>query len=205
MSRHTGPRLKIMRALGVELPGLSRKSTENRPNPPGQHGASASRRRKSDYGLALIEKQKLRFNYGVSERHLRRLMVEARRRQGPTGDNLLQLLECRLDNAVFRAGLAPTIPAARQLVSHSHVLLNGRRANIPSIRLRTGDEIALRERSRNLPLVRETAAEPALTRPEWLEWDEAALKARMTRLPEADEVPFPVEIQLVVQHYATRV
>lgn len=205
MSRHTGPRLKIMRALGVELPGLSRKSTENRPNPPGQHGASASRRRKSDYGLALIEKQKLRFNYGVSERHLRRLMVEARRRQGPTGDNLLQLLECRLDNAVFRAGLAPTIPAARQLVSHSHVLLNGRRANIPSIRLRAGDEITLRERSRNLPLVRETVAEPSLTRPEWIEWDEAALKARMTRLPEADEVPFPVEIQLVVQHYATRV
>lgn len=205
MSRHTGPRLKIMRALGVELPGLSRKSIESRPNPPGQHGASASRRRKSDYGLALIEKQKLRFNYGVSERHLRRLMVEARRRQGPTGDNLLQLLECRLDNAVFRAGLAPTIPAARQLVSHSHVLLNGRRVNIPSIRLKAGDEIALRERSRNLPLVRETVAEPALTRPEWLEWDEAALKARMTRLPEADEVPFPVEIQLVVQHYATRV
>lgn len=205
MSRYTGPRLKIMRALGVELPGLSRKSAESRPNPPGQHGATAARRRKSDYGLALIEKQKLRFNYGVNERQLRRLVVEARRRQGPTGDNLLQLLECRLDNAVFRAGLAPTIPAARQLVNHSHILLNGRRANIPSIRLKAGDEIVLRERSRNLPLVRETVAEPALTRPEWLEWDEAALKARMTRLPETDEVPFPVEIQLVVQHYATRV
>lgn len=205
MSRHTGPRLKIMRALGVELPGLSRKSIESRPNPPGQHGATAARRRKSDYGLALIEKQKLRFNYGVSERQLRHLMVTARRRQGPTGDNLLQLLECRLDNAVFRAGLAPTIPAARQLVSHCHVLLNGRRVNIPSIRLRAGDEIALRERSRNLPLVRETVADHALSRPEWLEWDEAALKARVTRLPEADEVPFPVEIQLVVQHYANRV
>lgn len=205
MSRHTGPRLKIMRALGAELPGLSRKSIESRPNPPGQHGATAARRRKSDYGLALIEKQKLRFNYGVSERQLRRLMVEARRRPGPNGDNLLQLLECRLDNAVFRAGLAPTIPAARQLVGHGHVLLNGRRVDIPSIRLRAGDEIALRERSRNLPLVRETVAEPVLSRPEWLEWDEAALKARMTRLPDADEVPFPVEIQLVVQHYATRV
>lgn len=205
MSCHTDPRLKIMRALGVELPGLSRKSIESRPNPPGQHGATAARRRKSDYGLALIEKQKLRFNYGVSERQLRHLMVTARRRQGPTGDNLLQLLECRLDNAVFRAGLAPTIPAARQLVSHCHVLLNGRRVNIPSIRLRAGDEIALRERSRNLPLVRETVADHALFRPEWLEWDEAALKARVTRLPEADEVPFPVEIQLVVQHYANRV
>lgn len=205
MSRHTGPRLKIMRALGVELPGLSRKSIETRPNPPGQHGATAARRRKSDYGLALIEKQKLRFNYGVSERQLRRLVVEARRRQGPTGDNLLQLLECRLDNAVFRAGLAPTIPAARQLVSHRHVLLNGRRVSIPSIRLRAGDEITLCERSRNLPLVRETATEPTLARPEWLEWDESALKARLARLPEADEVPFPVGIQLVVQHYANRV
>src|SRR3990167_3570302 len=205
MSRHTGSRLKIMRALGTELPGLSRKSIELRPNPPGQHGASAARRRKSDYGLALIEKQKLRFNYGVSERHLRRLVVEARRRQGPTGDNLLQLLECRLDNAVFRAGLAPTIPAARQLVSHCHILLNGRRINIPSIRLRAGDEITLREHSRNLPLVRETVAEPTLTRPEWLAWDASAFVAKLTRLPEADEVPFPVEIQLVVQHYANRV
>ena len=205
MSRHTGPRLKIMRALGVELPGLSRKSIEGRPNPPGQHGATAARRRKSDYGLALIEKQKLRFNYGVSERQLRRLVVEARRRQGPTGDNLLQLLECRLDNAVFRAGLAPTIPAARQLVSHCHILLNGRRINIPSIRLRAGDEITLREHSRNLPLVRETVAEPTLTRPEWLAWDASAFVAKLTRLPEADEVPFPVEIQLVVQHYANRV
>ena len=205
MSRHTGSRLKIMRALGTELPGLSRKSIELRPNPPGQHGASAARRRKSDYGLALIEKQKLRFNYGVSERQLRRLVVEARRRQGPTGDNLLQLLECRLDNAVFRAGLAPTIPAARQLVSHCHILLNGRRINIPSIRLRAGDEITLREHSRNLPLVRETVAEPTLTRPEWLAWDASAFVAKLTRLPEADEVPFPVEIQLVVQHYANRV
>lgn len=205
MSRHTGPRLKIMRALGVELPGLSRKSIEARPHPPGQHGATAARRRKSDYSLALIEKQKLRFNYGISERQLRRLMVEARRRSGPNGNNLLQLLECRLDNAVFRAGLAPTIPAARQLVGHGHVLLNGRRVDIPSIRLRAGDEIALRERSPSLPLVRECIAQPTLARPEWLGCDESALKVRVTRLPEADEVPFPVEIQLVVEHYATRV
>lgn len=205
MSRHTGPRLKIMRALGVELPGLSRKSIEARPHPPGQHGASAARRRKSDYGLALIEKQKLRFNYGVGERQLRRLVVEARRHHGPTGDNLLQLLECRLDNAVFRAGLAPTMLAARQLVNHRHVLFNGRIANIASIRLKAGDVIQLRERSRNIPLVKESVAEPALARPEWLKWDEAALRAELTRLPEADEVPFPIEVQQVVQHYATRV
>ncbi len=205
MSRFTGPRLKVMRALGVELPGLSRKSIENRPHPPGQHGASAARRKKSDYGLALIEKQKLRYNYGVSERQLRRMVMDARRRHGPTGGNLLQLLESRLDNAVFRAGFAPSIAAARQLVSHRHVLLNGRRVSVPSIRVKVGDEIAIREAARKLPMVVECTETPALTRPEWLEWDAAGLKARITRLPEADEVPFPVEIQLVVQHYATRV
>ncbi len=205
MSRYTGARLKVVRALGTELPGLSRRSIGNRPHPPGQHGASAARRRKSDYGLALREKQKLRFNYGVGERQLRRLMVEARRRVGHTGDNLLQLLESRLDNLVFRAGLAPTILAARQLVSHGHIRLNGRKADIPSLCFRAGDEITLRERSRSIPVVRECLAEPALERPQWLEWDEAAQRARVTRLPEADEVPFPIEIQLVVQHYATRI
>jgi small subunit ribosomal protein S4 len=202
MSRYTGPRVRVMRALGVELPGLSRKSTENRPNPPGQHGASAARRRKSDYGVALIEKQKLRYNYGVKESQLRKLMVQARHTHGSSGSILLQLLESRLDNAVFRAGIAPTLIAARQLVSHRHIMVNGRIANIPSIRLRAGDEIQLRERSRNIPMVVETLANPALTRPEWLSWDGQTYKAKLTRLPEADEVPFPIDIQLVVQYYA---
>lgn len=202
MSRHTGPRLKVMRALGTDLPGLSRKSMQDRPNPPGQHGASAARRKKSDYGVALREKQKLRYNYGIGERQLRRLMVEARRRSGPTGGNLLQLLELRLDNAVFRAGLAATIPAARQLVNHRHILVNGRVLDIPSALLKAGDEISVRERARNMPLIKESTAEPALERPEWLSWDEVALKAQLTRLPEADEVPFPIEIQHVVQYYA---
>jgi small subunit ribosomal protein S4 len=202
MSRYTGPRVRVMRALGVELPGLSRKSTENRPNPPGQHGASAARRRKSDYGVALIEKQKLRYNYGVKESQLRKLMVQARHTHGSSGSILLQLLESRLDNAVFRAGIAPTLIAARQLVSHRHIMVNGRIANIPSIRLRAGDEIQLRERSRNIPMVVENLANPALSRPEWLSWDEQNYKAKLTRLPEADEVPFPIDIQLVVQYYA---
>jgi small subunit ribosomal protein S4 len=202
MSRYTGPRVRVMRALGVELPGLSRKTTENRPNPPGQHGASAARRRKSDYGIALIEKQKLRYNYGVNERQLRSLMVNARHTHGSSGAILLQMLESRLDNVVFRAGLAPTLIAARQLVNHRHVTLNGRIVNIPSMRLRVGDEIQLRERTRNIPMVVETIAQPALTRPEWLSWDDKKLSAKITRLPEADEVPFPIDIQLVVQYYA---
>lgn len=204
MSINIGPRLKIMRALGTQLPGLSRKGIEHRPHPPGQHGARGVRRRKSDYGLALIEKQKLRFNYGVSERQLRTMMKEARRKQGPSGDNLLQLLECRLDNVVFRAGLAPTIPAARQLVSHYHIYLNGKRANIPSIRLRVGNEIILRERSRKISTISSIIANPSLDRPEWLSWDEASFTAKITRLPEADEVPFPIEVHLVVEHYAKR-
>jgi len=191
-----------MRALGLDLPGLSRKSIANRPNPPGQHGPNSSRRRKSEYGLALIEKQKLRFNYGVSERQLRTMMVEARRKDGPSGDILLQMLECRLDNVVFRAGWAPTIPAARQLVSHCHVLLNGKRANIASIRLKSGDEVSMRERSRTMTMVQNSSVQPSLERPEWLSYDEPTFKAKITRLPEADEVPFPVEIHLVVEHYA---
>jgi len=203
MSIQIGPRLKIMRALGTELPGLSRKSIESRPNPPGQHGPTRTRRRKSNYGLALIEKQKLRFNYGVSESQLRKMMIKARRQSGPSGDILLQMLERRLDNIVFRAGWAPTIPAARQLVSHCHILLNGKRANIASIRLQTGDTVTLRERSRAIPLITSSLTEPlALERPEWLSYDATSFSAKLTRLPEADEVPFPVEIQLVVEHYS---
>ncbi len=202
MSIQIHARLKIMRALGLDLPGLSRKSIANRPNPPGQHGPNSSRRRKSEYGLALIEKQKLRFNYGVSERQLRTMMVEARRKDGPSGDLLLQILECRLDNVVFRAGWAPTIPAARQLVSHCHVLLNGKRANIASIRLKSGDEVSMRERSRTMTMVHNSSVQPSLERPEWLSYDQPTFTAKITRLPEADEVPFPVEIHLVVEHYA---
>lgn len=203
MSRFTGPRLKVMRALGTELPGLSRKSIAERPDPPGQHGARTNRR-KSDYGLKLIEKQKLRFNYGLTETQIRRLFREAKRDRGPTGDKLLELLERRLDNAVFRAGFAPTGIAARQLVRHRHVLLNGRSVNIPSIRLRPGDVITLTDKARRIGVVAASLAEPALTRPEWLNWDETNARATVARLPAADEVPFPVNVQDVVEYYAVR-
>jgi len=200
--RYTGPRLKIMRALGVELPGLSRKSIENRPHPPGQHGLK--QKRKSDYGLKLQEKQKLRFNYGLSERQMRRVMTDARRMKGNSGALLLELLERRLDNLVFRAGFAPTIIAARQLISHRHVMLNGRNVNIPSIRVRPGDQVSLKEKASRNPHVAESVSAPALMRPEWLVFEEATGTARMTRLPAADEVPFPVDAQRVVEYYANR-
>lgn len=202
MSRYTGPRLKIMRALGVQLPGLSSRSIEDRPHPPGQHGQKL--KRKSDYGLKLMEKQKLRFNYGVAERQIQRLFLESRRASMPTGEKLLELLERRLDNAVFRAGFAPTGVSARQLVRHRHILLNGVRVNIPSIRVSPGDVITLREGAQKMPHVAESLAEPALSRPEWLEFDADTRTARITRVPAADEVPFPIDIQQVVEYYAQR-
>lgn len=206
MSRITGPRLKIMRALGTDLPGLSRKSIEKRPTPPGQHGAKkATRQRKSDYGIKLIEKQKLRFNYGVSEKQLQRLMIDARKGKEPTGTTLLQLLERRLDNVVFRSGFAPTIPAARQLVQHGHIRLNGKKVNIPSIRLKVGDEISLKQSSVNLPLVMETLQEPSLFRPEWLSWNETPATSRVAHLPAPEDVPFDIDVQQVVEYYANRI
>ncbi len=205
MARTTGPRLKIMRALGVELPGLSRKSIENRPNPPGQHGQQASRRRRSDFAVKLVEKQKIRFNYGVSEKQMRRLMLEARKGTEPTGEKLMSLLERRLDNVVFRAGFAPTGVAARQLVTHGHVLLNGRAANIPSIRLRVGDVVTVKESSRKIPMVVDSLATPALDRPEWLSVDATAASVKLGHLPSITDVPFPLDVQQVVEYYANRV
>lgn len=202
MARYIGPRLKVMRALGTELPGLSRKSLGERDYPPGQHGRRP--RRKSGFGEQLIEKQKLRFNYGLGEKQLRRVFREAKRDRGPTGDKLLELLERRLDNFVFRAGFAPTAIAARQLVRHKHVRLNGHPANIPSIRIKPGDRIELVERAHRIPMVVETLSEPALTRPEWLAVDEKAFAATVTRTPAPDEVPFPVDVQQIVEYYAVR-
>lgn len=205
MARTTGPRLKIMRALGVELPGLSRKSIEGRPNPPGQHGQQAARRRRSDFAVKLVEKQKIRFNYGVSEKQMRKLMLEARKGSEPTGEKLMSLLERRLDNVVFRAGFAPTGIAARQLVNHGHVLLNGKSVNIASIRLKVGDVVALKESSRKMPMVMASLAAPSLTVPEWLAVDVGLGAASIGHLPSIEDVPFPIDVQQVVEYYANRV
>ncbi|MBX9675232.1 MAG: 30S ribosomal protein S4 [Methylotenera sp.] len=205
MSRLTGPRVKIMRALGVDLPGLSRKTIEARPTPPGQHGNKASRKRCSDFGVKLQEKQKIRFNYGLTETQMRKLILDARKGKEPTGERLLQLLERRMDNVVFRAGFAPTVIAARQLVSHGHLMLNGKAANIPSIRLKVGDELVIKAKSKNIPMVVETIKQPALARPEWLSWDETAQVVKVAHLPAVSDVPFPVDVQLVVEYYANRV
>lgn len=203
MARYTGPRVKKMRALGVDLPGLSRKSIERRPYAPGQHGQSR-RRKMTEFGRQLQEKQKLRLNYGVGERQFRRMMIAARRSKTATGQKLLELLERRLDNVVFRAGFAPTIPAARQLVNHGHFLVNGRRVDIASYSMQDGDVVALREKSRTLPIIVGSMESPVLSRPDWMEFDASAHTARLVAAPTAESVPFDVDVQLVVEYYSKR-
>jgi small subunit ribosomal protein S4 len=204
MSRYLGPRLKVMRALGVELPGLSRKRIDARPYPPGQHGQRRAAARKSDFGKQLAEKQKLHYHYGVSERQLRRVFAEARRSRTPTGAKLIELLERRLDNVAFRAGFAPTIPAARQLILHRHMRLNGRTVNIPSIRLRAGDVLGLRPASRRHVSVIDAGKGPTLELPDWIQREEGADEARLARLPGETDVPFELALQQVIEYYTTR-
>ncbi len=203
MSRYRGPRVKLMRALGVELPGLSRKSTERKPYPPGQHG-QGKRRKLSEYGRQLAEKQKLRFNYGVGERQLRRLMQDSFRSREVNGLKLLELLERRLDNAVFRSGMAPTIPAARQLINHGHILVNGRKVKTASYRIKVGEEIQPKEKSKELPIVQGSLEAPSIVIPEWLELDAKKGVSVVKTLPTKDSVPFPVEENLVVEYYSRR-
>lgn len=202
MSRYTGPRLRIVRRLGTDLPGLTRKIADRRPYPPGQHGQR--RRRFSEYKKQLYEKQKLRFNYGVKESQMRNLFREAQKTQEPTGEQLLRLLEQRVDNIVFRLGLAPTIPAARQLAVHGHIEVDGRKTDRPSYRVQPGQEVAVREESRDLERVEDAIAAPTLRPPSYLEFDKSARAGRMTSLPKRQDVPIEVEETFVVEYYSRR-
>ncbi len=200
MSRLKGPRVRVLRALATNLPGLSRKSTEKRPHPPGQHGPTRRRKSPSAYGVRMHEKQKLRFNYGLTERALRRVVEEAGRTRGNAGDVIIQLLERRFDNVVFRAGFAATIPVARQLINHGHLLINGRRETIPSRRLQYGDEITVREQSRHLPLA--ALESGAGMESPWLAIDKAALTVKVASYPDPTFRPFELEPRLIVEHYS---
>ena len=204
MSRYTGPRLKVLRALGIDLPGLSRKSMQERNQPPGQHGARKIAGKKSGYGLQLMEKQKLRFNYGLTETQLRRVVADAKKDRGATGDKLVELLERRLDNLVFRAGFAPTIPAARQMIGHGHFVLNDRRVTIPSIVVRDGDVFGPSEKGAKHDLFRSALETPALERPEWIRVETSNESASATLLRAPESAPFPIDLQRVVEYYAIR-
>ena len=201
MSRYTGPKLKLIRRFKTDLPGLTRKSVGEKKHPPGQHGPSL-RPRETDYGRQLTEKQKVKFNYGITECQMKRYFKLAHRSKLDTGKHFLALLEARLDNAVFRCGFAPTIPSARQLVAHGHILLNGKRVTIPSIQIKPNDTIVVNEKARNIPSLLETMNKPVLTIPDYLQVETNEFTAKVTANPERTDVPLDVEESLLVEYYA---
>jgi small subunit ribosomal protein S4 len=199
MSRYRGPRLRIVRRLG-DLPGLTRK-VARKAYPPGQHGQD--RKKRSEYAIRLEEKQKLRFNYGLTERQLLRYVRKARRAVGSTGQVLLQLLEMRLDNTVFRMGMAPTIPGARQVVNHGHITVNGRVVDIPSYQCRAGDVIAVRDTERSRKLVQTNLEFPGLANlPSHLEFDKNKLQGKVNGVIEREWVALQINELLVVEYYS---
>jgi small subunit ribosomal protein S4 len=202
MARFKGPRLKIMRALGVQLPGLSRKKwDERKAYPPGMH-QGRHRKKTSVFGTQLREKQKLRYNYGLGERQLRRFVDMSFQMRGNPGDNLLQFLERRLDNAIFRSGFAPTIMAARQLIVHGHIVVDGKRVNKPSFLVKKGHKLAVSEKATKFVHVQASLEQPSLVRPEWIGFNEGDKTASVVSLPTRDSVPFPIEIGHIVEFYS---
>jgi small subunit ribosomal protein S4 len=199
MARYTGSSWKISRRLGISLSGTG-KELEKRPYAPGQHGPN-QRKKLSEYGLQLQEKQKLRHMYGVTERQFRNLFDRAGKLSGVHGENFMVLLESRLDNVVYRLGLARTRRAARQLVNHGHIMVDGARVDIPSYRLKAGQTISLREKSRNLDVVKE-AIEVNNFVPDFLTFDADKLEGTFTRLPERSELPAEINETLIVEFYS---
>ncbi|WP_339214280.1 30S ribosomal protein S4 [Ornithinibacillus sp. FSL M8-0202] len=199
MARYTGPVWKKSRRLGISLTGTG-KELDKRPYAPGQHGAN-QRRKLSEYGLQLQEKQKLRFMYGLNERQFRTLFDKAGKMKGVHGENFMVLLESRLDNLVYRLGLARTRRQARQLVNHGHVTVGGSRVDIPSYLVKPGQTIGLREKSRNLDIVKE-AIEVTNFVPEYLTFDADKLEGTFNRLPERSELPSEISEQLIVEFYS---
>ena len=202
MARYKGPRVRISRRFGQPIFGPS-KYLERRAYPPGVHGPKKSRRKQSDYGLGLAEKQKLRYQYGLMEAQFRRMFERALKKRGVTGETLLQLLETRLDNVVFRIGFATTRPAARQMVTHGHIRVNGRKVSSPSFNVKPGDVIEVRE----TPATRQLATkslESAQVRPvpSWINFTRDAFKGQVVRIPTRDEIQPIVNEQLIVEFYS---
>ncbi|NBC24223.1 MAG: 30S ribosomal protein S4 [Bacteroidetes bacterium] len=202
MARYTGPKTKKARALGEAIYGFDRYY-ERRKFPPGQHGGNKRRRQKSDYALQLMEKQKAKYTYGVLERQFRRIFEEANRRMGVTGELLLQLLEARLDNTVFRMGIAPTRRAARQLVTHKHIAVNGVVSNVPSLLLRPDDIVAVRGKSQGLTVIQESIESKSDVRKfNWLEWNPDKMEGKLIAYPEREAIPEKINEQLIVELYS---
>ncbi|WNF07200.1 30S ribosomal protein S4 [Brevibacillus borstelensis] len=198
MARYTGPRHKLARRLGISLDGTGKDIKRN--FPPGQHGHN-NRRKLSEYGIQLQEKQKLRHMFGVSEKQFRRTFEQAGKMAGVLGENFMKLLESRLDNVVYRMGLAPTRPAARQLVNHGHFLVNGKKVSIPSYRVQPGDVISVREKSSNLQIIKD-AVEARNFLPNYITFDDNKLEGTFNRLPDREEMPAEINEVLIVEFYS---
>lgn len=200
MARYTGPKTKISRIFGEPILGNAKWLGKNS-NPPGMHGEKRKRKTLGEYALQLREKQKAKYTYGILEKQFRNLFEEANRRKGVTGENLIKLLESRLDNTVFRLGIAPSRPAARQLVSHKHIEVNGDVVNIPSYQLKAGDVITLKEGSKNRSFITSTIR-PKNPKFGWLDFNEAEIKGTFITHPERESVPENIKEQLIVELYS---
>ena len=200
MARYTGPKTKIARKFGEPIFGAD-KSFEKRNYPPGQHGVSKRRGKKSEYSIQLMEKQKAKFTYGILERQFRNLFDKASRSKGVTGEVLLQLCESRLDNLVYRFGLSPSRSGARQLVSHRHITVNGSVVNIPSYQLKAGDVIGVREKSKTLNIIQEIKTKNQSVY-EWLSWNTDEFNGTFVKIPERIQIPENIKEQLIVELYS---
>ncbi|HNY03550.1 MAG TPA: 30S ribosomal protein S4 [Bacteroidales bacterium] len=200
MARYIGPKSRIARRFRDPIFGPD-KSYEKKNYPPGMHGQNKRRSKVSEYGTQLMEKQKAKYTYGILERQFRNTFLKAARKGGITGEVLLQLIESRLDNVVFRLGISPTRDGARQLIGHRHILVNGKIVNIPSMELRPGDLISVRERSKSLEVIINSLSGRGSQYP-WLEWDSALMTGKFTSYPERDQIPENIKEQLIVELYS---
>jgi len=200
MARYTGPKTKISRIFGEPILGNGKWLNKNS-NPPGQHGAQRKRKTLGEYALQLREKQKAKYTYGVLEKQFRKTFEEAARRKGVTGENLIKLLEARLDNTIYRMGIAPSRPAARQLVSHKHITVNGDVVNVPSYQLKAGDVISIKEGSKTRTSITGVmgAKNPKFN---WLDWNETQMTGTFITYPERESVPENIKEQLIVELYS---
>ena len=200
MARYSGPKSKIARKFREPIFGPDR-ALDKKPYPPGMHGSSHRRKKESEYGIQLQEKQKAKYTYGILERQFRKTFAAAAKKKGITGEILLQLIEARLDNVVYRLGIAPTRRAARQLVSHRHIIVNGEVVNVPSYSLKEGDVIGVREKAKSLEVITDSLASRS-NKFSWLDWDEEKKQGKFMNYPPREEIPENIREQLIVELYS---
>jgi len=201
MAKYIGPKTKIARRFGEPIYGAD-KYLDRKNHPPGQHGLARKRKKLSEYATQLTEKQKAKYTYGVLEQQFANYFNKAQRRKGVTGILLLQMLESRLDNVVFRMGIAPTRAAARQLVGHKHITVNGKVVNIPSFGVKQGDVVGVREKSKSLEIISDSLEGSKVSKYSWIEWDYETKTGKFLNVPQRDEIPENIKEQLIVELYS---